>query len=117
PAYVSPEQADPLARDIDNRSGVYSLGVLLYELLTGSTPFDAQGLENAGADTLRRHIREIEPLSPSQCVSARNRRSSAQENDQALVKQLKGDLDWIVMRCLEKERMRRYQSAAELGVD
>ncbi|MCB9911406.1 MAG: protein kinase [Planctomycetes bacterium] len=123
PAYMSPEQAERSGQDIDTRSDIYSLGVLLYELLTGRTPFETKDLLEAGVDEMRRIIREWEPPKPSTrlgnlpradlTTAAQHRRTEAPK----LVHLVRGDLDWIVMKALEKDRTRRYESAHGLAVD
>ncbi len=123
PAYMSPEQALMTSLDVDTRTDIYSLGVLLYELLTGKTPFNADEMLQAGLDEMRRTIREKEPLRPSTRLStmlegelttaARHRRLEPPR----LIHLLRGDLDWIVMKCLEKDRGRRYETANGLAMD
>lgn len=125
PLYMSPEQANLNAIDVDTRTDIYSLGVLLYELLTGTTPFDKETLLNAGLDEMRRIIREVEPMRPSKRVTTLSltkpntvaaRRSLASPFQQH-VKLKRNELDWIVMKCLEKDRTRRYESASGLAED
>jgi hypothetical protein len=123
PAYMSPEQAEMNASGVDTRSDIYSLGVLLYELLTGRTPFDAKKLLQSGLDEIRRIIRQDEPARPSTCLStmvgadltviARHRKAEPPK----LIHLVRGDLDWIVMKALEKDRTRRYETVNGLAAD
>lgn len=123
PAYTSPEQAEMSSVDVDTRSDIYSLGVLLYELLTGRTPFDGGELLRSGLDEMRRVICEKEPIRPSVRViklSQDEREVVAaqfQSEHAMLAHRLRGDLDCIVMRCLEKDRVRRYGTANSLADD
>jgi len=121
PAYMSPEQAEMSPVGVDTRTDVYSLGVILYELLAGATPLDPAELRRAGFDEIRRRIREEEPSRPSTRVPLGRDTSSFRGTHQCeaaeLSKQLRGDLDWIVMKALEKDRDRRYGSPAELAAD
>jgi serine/threonine protein kinase/WD40 repeat protein len=123
PAYMSPEQAQLSGLDIDTRTDIYALGVLLYELLTGRTPFDQMELLAAGLDEMRRTIREREPPMPSTCLStlvAAELTSTAihrQTEPPKLIHLVRGDLDWIVMKALEKDRTRRYETANGLAMD
>src|SRR6266704_1955798 len=144
PAYMSPEQATLSSVDVDTRTDIYSLGVLLYELLTSSTPFETEELLKAGLDEIRRVIREQEPLRPSTRLSkmagadittvAQQRgsepprlihivrggsdpRCCATVEPPRLIHIVRGDLDWIVMKCLEKDRTRRYETVNGLAAD
>ena len=123
PAYMSPEQAEMSSMDIDTRTDVYSLGVLLYELLTGSTPFPEKRLRSLGYGEMQRVIVDEEPERPSTRLStmANEQKTAVVKNRgeelASLSKLLRGDLDWVVMRCLEKDRRRRYDTPNELVAD
>jgi serine/threonine protein kinase/tetratricopeptide (TPR) repeat protein len=122
PLYMSPEQAALSNVDVDTRSDIYSLGVLLYELLTGMTPFDKARLQEADYEEMRRILCEEEPAKPSSRLSTLGRAASTvssqrRSNPRLLSQLLRGELDWISMKCLDKDRDRRYQTAGALAAD
>jgi len=122
PEYMSPEQADLTGLDVDTRTDVYSLGVVLYELLVGAQPFDGRELRQEGFDEMRRKIREEEPPRPSVRLSGLGEKSTTAAANRriepsTLARQLHGDIDWITMKALEKDRTRRYDSPGELAAD
>jgi tetratricopeptide (TPR) repeat protein len=123
PAYMSPEQMELSGLNLDTRSDIYSLGILLYELLTGRTPFDTADLLKLGVEELRRTVCEQEPLSPSAKLQTLNNEELTKMarmrriEPPRLLSQLHGDLDWIVLKCLEKDRTRRYETANGLAMD
>ena len=121
PEYMSPEQAEMTGGDVDTRTDVYALGVMLYELLTGLLPFDAQQLRSKGLDEIRRTIREVDPPRPSTRLKLRTGLHDLRPSERAQIteraKHLRGDLDAITMRALEKDRTRRYAAVSDLAAD
>jgi serine/threonine protein kinase len=122
PEYMSPEQAEMSGQNVDTRTDVYSLGAILYELLVGALPFDPKELRRAGFDEIRRKIRQEDPPKPSAKLSTMGDASTIQAEIRrterpTLIRQIRGDLDWITMKALEKDRTRRYGSPSELAAD
>jgi len=122
PEYMSPEQADLVEQNVDTRTDVYSLGLILYELLVGALPFDAKTLRAAGLEAILRVIREQEPPKPStkvrqMGVSSADSAERRQEEPRSFARHLEGELDWITMKAIEKDRSRRYGTANELSAD
>ena len=122
PGYMSPEQAEMTGLNVDTTTDVYSLGVLLYELLVGAPPFDPESIREAGLDAIQRMIREVDPPRPSTRISRLGDEATTvalkrRAEPATLERQLRGELDWIIMRAMEKDPNRRYTSASEFAAD